>query len=109
MPACVVLLSAGVDFTLGSRSMVTNEGSGPMFDLAELVGMCSFYAPPESYLDPGVSPLFGNFAGSSRCSGCTVFREFARPSVIGDRHLSDAVREAECGSAHCCDTDRESE
>jgi hypothetical protein len=46
---------------------------------------------------------------SSRCSGCTVFREFARPSVIGDRHLSDAVREAECGSAHCCDTDRESE
>jgi epsilon-lactone hydrolase len=63
MPACVVLLSAGVDFTLSSRSMVTNEGSGPMFDLAELVGMCSFYAPPESYLDPGVSPLFGNFAG----------------------------------------------
>jgi len=63
MPACAVLLSAGVDFTLSSRSMVTNEGSDPMFDLAELVAMRSFYAPPESYLDPSVSPLFGNFAG----------------------------------------------
>lgn len=63
MPACAVLLSAGVDFTLSSRSMVTNEGSDPMFNLAELVAMRSFYAPPERYLDPGVSPLFGNFAG----------------------------------------------
>jgi epsilon-lactone hydrolase len=63
MPACVVLLSAGVDFTLSSRSMVTNEGSDPLFDLADLVAMRGFYAPPERYLDPGVSPLFGNFAG----------------------------------------------
>lgn len=63
MPACVVLLSAGVDFTLSSRSMVTNEGSDPLFDLAELVAMRGFYAPPERYLDPGVSPLFGNFTG----------------------------------------------
>jgi monoterpene epsilon-lactone hydrolase len=57
------ILSAGVDFTLSSRSMVTNDGSDPMFDLAELVALRGFYAPPESYLDPGVSPLFGNFAG----------------------------------------------
>jgi monoterpene epsilon-lactone hydrolase len=63
MPACVVLLSAGVDFTLSSRSMITNEGSDPMFDLAELVAMRGFYAPPERYLDPDVSPLFGNFTG----------------------------------------------
>jgi monoterpene epsilon-lactone hydrolase len=63
MPACAVLLSAGVDFTLSSRSMVTNQGSDPMFDLSELVAMRSFYAPPERYLDPGVSPLFGNFSG----------------------------------------------
>jgi len=33
MPACVVLLSAGVDFTLSSRSMITNNGSDPMFDV----------------------------------------------------------------------------
>jgi len=63
LPACGVLLSAGVDFTLSSRSMITNEGSDPMFDLAELVAMRSFYAPPERYLDPGVSPLFGDFSG----------------------------------------------
>lgn len=63
LPACSVLLSAGVDFTLSSRSMVTNEGSDPMFDLPELVALRGFYAPPERYLDPGVSPLFGSFAG----------------------------------------------
>jgi acetyl esterase/lipase len=43
--------------------MITNEGSDPMFNLAELVAMRGFYAPPERYLDPGVSPLFGNFTG----------------------------------------------
>jgi epsilon-lactone hydrolase len=62
-PACVVLLSAGVDFTLSSRSMVTNETSDPMFSLAELVALRGFYAPPERFLDPGVSPLFGSFVG----------------------------------------------
>jgi acetyl esterase/lipase len=63
LPACGVLLSAGVDFTLSSRSMVTNENSDPMFDLPDLVALRGFYAPPERYLDPGVSPLFGSFAG----------------------------------------------
>ena len=63
MPACVVLLSAGVDFTLSSRSMITNNGSDPMFDLPELVALRGFYAPPERYVDPGVSPLFGSFVG----------------------------------------------
>ena len=63
LPACSVLLSAGVDFTLSSRSMITNESSDPMFDLPGLVALRGFYAPPERYLDPGVSPLFGSFAG----------------------------------------------
>jgi acetyl esterase/lipase len=63
LPACAVLLSAGVDFTLSSRSMVSNNGKDPMFDLAELVALRGFYAPPERYLDPGISPLFGSFAG----------------------------------------------
>jgi ribonucleoside-diphosphate reductase alpha chain len=40
--------------------------------------------------------------------GCTVFRESARPGVIG-RYLTDAVHEAEHRGAHCCDTDRESD
>jgi len=63
MPACTVLLSAGVDFTLSSPSMVLNEGSDPMFDLTELVMMRGFYAQPERYADPWVSPLFGDFTG----------------------------------------------
>lgn len=41
--------------------------------------------------------------------GCTVFRESARPGVIADRYLTDPDREAQRSSAHCCDTDRESD
>ncbi len=41
--------------------------------------------------------------------GCTVFRETDRPGVIGDHYLADPFREAERGSAHCCQTDRESD
>jgi epsilon-lactone hydrolase len=63
MPACAVLLSAAVDFTLSSRSLVTNEGRDPLLGLAEVVALRGFYAPPERYLDPMVSPLFGGFAG----------------------------------------------
>ncbi len=63
MPSCAVLLSAGVDFTLSSPSMITNESNDPMFSLAELVAMRAYYAPPERYSDAGVSPLFGDFKG----------------------------------------------
>jgi monoterpene epsilon-lactone hydrolase len=63
LPACAVLLSPGVDFTLSSRSMVTNERVDPSFALAELVALRGLYAPPERYLDPAVSPLFGGFTG----------------------------------------------
>jgi acetyl esterase/lipase len=63
MPACAVLLSPPVDFTLSSRSLVANAGCDPMLDLAEVVALRRFYAPPERYLDPRVSPLFGSFAG----------------------------------------------
>ena len=62
LPACAVLLSPGVDFTLSSRSMVTNAQLDPSFALAELVALRGLYAPPERYLDPAVSPLFGDFA-----------------------------------------------
>jgi monoterpene epsilon-lactone hydrolase len=63
LPACAVLLSPVVDFTLSSRSVLTHEASDPMFRLAGLVAMRGFYAPPERYLDPDVSPLYGDFAG----------------------------------------------
>jgi len=41
--------------------------------------------------------------------GCTVFRESALPGVIGDHDLADPFHEVGRGSAHCCDTDRESD
>jgi ribonucleoside-diphosphate reductase alpha chain len=41
--------------------------------------------------------------------GCTAFRESARPGVIAERYLTDPKRETERSSAHCCDTDRESD
>jgi hypothetical protein len=63
MPACAVLLSPGVDFTLSSPSMILNEGADPMFDLAELAMMRGFYARPERFSDPSVASLFGDFSG----------------------------------------------
>ena len=62
-PACAVLLSPVVDFTLSSRSLVTHESSDPMFRLGGLLAMRGYYTTPERYLDPGVSPLYGGFAG----------------------------------------------
>jgi ribonucleoside-diphosphate reductase alpha chain len=41
--------------------------------------------------------------------GCTVFRESALPGVISDHYLDDPFRDPGRGSAHCCDTDRESD
>ncbi len=94
MPACAVLLSAGVDFTLSSRSMVTNKGCDPMFDLAELVAMRSYYAPPELYLDPGVSPLFGSFSGFPPL----LFQAGSR-EVLLDESTRAAARAQEAGVA----------
>ncbi len=62
-PACGVLLSPVVDFTLSSRSLVTNESCDPMFRLAGLVAMRGYYTSPDHYLDPAVSPLYAEFAG----------------------------------------------
>jgi monoterpene epsilon-lactone hydrolase len=63
MPACAVLQSPVVDFTMSGRSIIANEHSDPMFRIAGLLAMRALYAPPERFLDPSVSPLFGDFAG----------------------------------------------
>jgi len=63
MPACAVLLSPAVDFTLSGRSLVTNERRDPMFSLAGLIALRSLYASPEQFLDPSVSPLYADYAG----------------------------------------------
>ena len=63
LPACAVLLSPVADFTLSSRSLVTNERRDPMFTLPAMLKLRAHYAPPERSLDPTVSPLFGDFHG----------------------------------------------
>lgn len=63
MPACAAMLSPVVDFTLSSPSLVTNERRDPIFTLATLLALRRLYTTPESFLDPGVSPLFGDFEG----------------------------------------------
>lgn len=63
MPACAVMLSPFVDFTLSSPSMVVNEKSDPMFTTSAMVGLRHHYIAPEEMLSPDASPLFGDFSG----------------------------------------------
>jgi monoterpene epsilon-lactone hydrolase len=64
LPACAVLLSPGVDCTLGSPSMVENAHRDPVIRLANLLLMRRHYVPsPVLHTDPDVSPLFGDFSG----------------------------------------------
>lgn len=63
LPACAVLLSPFVDFTLSGESMATNARRDPIFTPAFALGIRAQYAPPERFLDPAVSPLFGDFRG----------------------------------------------
>jgi acetyl esterase/lipase len=63
MPACAVLLSPAVDFTLSSKSLVTNERRDPIFALSALVALRGLYASPQHYLDPSVSPLYADYSG----------------------------------------------
>jgi acetyl esterase/lipase len=63
LPRCALLISPVVDFTLSSRSLVVNGRRDPMFTLRALTAMRGLYAEPNEYLNPMVSPLFGNFGG----------------------------------------------
>lgn len=63
MPACAVLFSPFVDFTLSGASVVSNSRRDPIFTLAFAAAIRACYAPPERFLDPAVSPLFGDFHG----------------------------------------------
>lgn len=62
LPACAVLLSPFLDFSLGGNSVLDNARADPVFTLAFGIGIRACYAQPRQYLDPGVSPLFGDFA-----------------------------------------------
>ena len=64
LPACAVLLSPAVDCTMGSPSMVANDGMDPIVQLNSLLVLRRHYVPsPHQYTDPEVSPLFGDFDG----------------------------------------------
>jgi acetyl esterase/lipase len=63
LPSCAVLLSPFLDLTLGGASAVTNCGHDPIFTLPFAVAVRNFYAQPETYSLPSVSPLFGDFSG----------------------------------------------
>jgi epsilon-lactone hydrolase len=62
-PVCAVLLAPVVDFTLSGKSMVTNARRDSMLSLADFVAFRALYSSPDRYLDPLVSPLFGDFTG----------------------------------------------
>ncbi|MGB8328166.1 MAG: alpha/beta hydrolase [Steroidobacteraceae bacterium] len=63
LPRCALLLSPVVDFTMSSPSLVMNARRDPMFTLRALTAMRGLYASPQEYLNPAVSPLFGDFTG----------------------------------------------
>ena len=63
VPACAVLLSPFLDFTLSGRSALSNARHDPVFNLAFAIGIRQFYAEPADYVNPSVSPLFGDFHG----------------------------------------------
>ena len=63
LPRCAVLLSPVVDFTLSSPSLYSNAGRDPMFTFQKLAALRLMYAEPARFLDPTVSPLYGDFTG----------------------------------------------
>jgi acetyl esterase/lipase len=63
LPAAAVMISPFVDFTLSSPSLVANERADPIFTLRGITALRELYAWPEQFLDPSLSPLFGDFRG----------------------------------------------
>ena len=63
LPACAIAMSPVVDFTLSGASLVFNQACDPILTLAGMLAFRRIYADPERFLDPSVSPLFGDWAG----------------------------------------------
>jgi acetyl esterase/lipase len=64
MPAAAVCISPAVDFSLSGRSAVVNEEADPVFTAKLLRWFGELYlSEPELYMNPGVSPLVGDFTG----------------------------------------------
>ena len=87
MPACAIMLSPFVDFTLSSPSMVTNEKRDPMFTASAMVGLRQYYLTPEDMLSPDASPLFGDFTGLP-----PLFFQSSESEMLRDDSLRAAER-----------------
>ncbi|MGH8034460.1 MAG: alpha/beta hydrolase [Lysobacterales bacterium] len=87
MPACAVLLSPLVDFTLSSPSMLTNEKRDPMFTSARMIGLRHLYVRGEQMLHPFASPLFADFTGLP-----PLLFQSSESEVLRDESLRAAAR-----------------
>jgi acetyl esterase/lipase len=63
LPACAIAMSPVVDFTMSSPSFIENEKRDPIFTLASMLAFRRLYVAPERFLEPAVSPLFGDWSG----------------------------------------------
>jgi acetyl esterase/lipase len=99
MPACAVLLSPGVDCTMGSPSMAACDGLDPVIRLPNLLVLRQHYVPsPHLYTSPEVSPLFGDFEGFP-----PLFFQAGSAEVLRD----EATRAAEKADAAGVDVELE--
>ena len=92
MPACVVLLSPFVDFTLSSPSLCANELRDPIFTARGIVAVRSYYADPEHFLEPSLSPLFGNYQDFP-----PLLFQASDSEMLGDESLRAAARAHDAG------------
>ncbi len=65
LPAAAVAMSPWADFTLSGESMVTNAANDPLVPGPDLLAMIKtmVVAADHDMTDPGISPLFGTWAG----------------------------------------------
>ena len=63
LPSCAVLFSPWTDLTGSGSSVRENDGECTMFRPENISAFAACYAPRETWMNPGVSPLFGRFEG----------------------------------------------
>lgn len=92
VPACAVLLSPAVDCTLSSPSLADNSEDDPLMRLSNLLVVRQQYVPsPALYLDPEVSPLFGDFSGFPPLLLQTGSTEILRDEAVRTAHKASAA------------------
>lgn len=87
MPACAVLISPFVDFTMSSRSLITHQASDLMFTFSSIASVRNLYADPEQFLEPCLSPLFGDYQGFP-----PLFYQASDTEMLRDESLRSAER-----------------